>query len=204
MRTAMQANAAVIGAGLAGHAAALALAHVGVEVALIGPAAPAGAMDRRTTALIGPSVHLLTNLGVWPDCAGAAAAIGTVRIADDRGGLIRAPEVLFTAAEIGLDSFGANLPNVALNAALDAAAARHPRIVRRVTTVTAIESTAAAVHLSLADGGSLEASLAIAADGRASKAPDAAGIAVDAWSYPQAAVVTSLVHSRPHGSTVNE
>ena len=37
-----------------------------------------------------------------------------MRIADDRGGLVRAPEILFTAAEIGLDSFGINLPNPTL------------------------------------------------------------------------------------------
>jgi 2-octaprenyl-6-methoxyphenol hydroxylase len=44
----------------------------------------------------------------------------------------------------------------------------------------------------------------VAADGRASRAPAAAGIAVRAWSYPQAAVVTSFGHSRPHRATVNE
>jgi 2-octaprenyl-6-methoxyphenol hydroxylase len=200
-------EAAVIGAGAAGIAAALALAHKGVAVALVGP--PAGHADRRTTALIGPSVRLLENLGAWvgsdPQRLTPSCLISAVRIADDRGGLIRAPEVLFTAAEIGLDSFGVNLPNPALLAALEAATGRARRLTRIETAgVTALEPAAAGVRLSLAEGGSIEAGLAVAADGRASKAPAAAGIGVRAWSYPQAAVVTSFAHSRPHADTVNE
>ena len=60
-------EAAVIGAGPAGLATALALARCGVETALLGPPFDAGkaASDRRTTALIGPSVRLMENLGVW-------------------------------------------------------------------------------------------------------------------------------------------
>jgi 2-octaprenyl-6-methoxyphenol hydroxylase len=136
-----------------------------------------------------------------------------VRIADDRGGLVRAPEMLFTAAEIGLAHLGVNIPNSALLAALDAAARRAERITRIETAaVTALEPIsdaglapgAAGVRLTLAEGGSIAASLAVAADGRASKAPAAAGIEVRAWFYPQTAVVTSFGHSRPHRDTVNE
>ena len=204
-----------MGAGAAGLAAALALAHKGVAVALVGPPTRRDG-DRRTTALIGPSVRLLENLGVWEgsDPQGltpAGAPISAVRIADDRGGLVRAPEMLFTAAEIGLDRLGVNVPNPALLAALDAAARRAERITRIETAgVTALEPEesgergAAGVRLSLAEGGSIGAGLAVAADGRASKAPAAAGIAVRAWTYPQAAVVTSFGHSRPHRDTVNE
>ena len=57
----------MIGTGPAGLAAALALARMGLETALVGPAFDAGkaAEDTRTTALIGPSVRLLGNLAVW-------------------------------------------------------------------------------------------------------------------------------------------
>jgi 2-octaprenyl-6-methoxyphenol hydroxylase len=222
-------EAAVIGAGPAGLAAALALAHSGIQTALVGPVVGAGAggrpaapspveetgrpregsaslaLDRRTTALIGPSVQLLANLDAWEACAAHAAPIAAVRMADDRGGLIRAPEMLFRAAEIGLDSFGANLANPALLAALNGAAERAARLVRIETAaVTRIEPGAAAVRLGLAEGGSVAATLAVAADGRASSAPAAAGIGVRGWDYPQAAVVASFGHSRPHAATVNE
>ena len=78
--------------------------------------------DRRTTALLPGSIELLKNLGVWDLCVEQSAALEGVRIVDDRGGLLRAPEVLFKARELGLPSFGANVANAALNAALFAAA----------------------------------------------------------------------------------
>jgi 2-octaprenyl-6-methoxyphenol hydroxylase len=126
-------------------------------------------------------------------------------MADDRQGLLRAPEMLFRAAEIGLESFGANLANTALVAALDAAAGRASGLTRIETArVTSLEPGRASVRLRLAEGGAIAATLAVAADGRGSVAPAAAGIGVQAWDYPQAAVVASFGHSRPHAATVNE
>jgi 2-octaprenyl-6-methoxyphenol hydroxylase len=198
---------AVIGAGPTGLVAAIALARLGAEVILLAPPYDAGraATDRRTTALLGASVDLLINLGVWQACAGEAAPIAGVRMVDDRGGLIRAPEILFRAAELGLERFGFNIANPALVAALNAAAERTPRLVRLDTAgVTAIEPEAAQVRLQLAERGELTAKLAVAADGRKSMAPAAAGIAVQAWSYPQAALVTNIAHGRDHGGIVTE
>jgi len=230
-------EAAVIGTGPAGLAAALALARVGLETALVGPPydAAKAAADQRTTALIGPSVDLMRNLGVWeanfrqwavgsrqsqspedptadPRLPTAAISdppgltpILALRIADDRGRLIRAPEMLFRAAEAGVASFGVNIANPALLAALNTAAERAPRLTRIATAgVIGIKPTVASVRLALAEGGAVDATLAVAADGRASRAPAAAGIAVTAWDYPQAAIAASFGHSRPHEATVNE
>jgi 2-octaprenyl-6-methoxyphenol hydroxylase len=201
------AEIAVIGAGPAGLASALALARLGIGVAIIAPPydAARAAADRRTSALIGPSVELLKNLGVWPHCAINAAPFTAVRIADDRDAVMRAPEVLFQARELGMESFGANIPNPVLLAALNAAADESPRLARMHTAaVTGIEHCGSGVCLTLAEGGSVTARLAVAADGRHSIAPAAAGIAVRSWEYPQAAMVTSFGHRRAHNGTVNE
>ena len=122
------AQVAVVGAGPAGLASALALAALGCEVALVAPAYdPArAAQDTRTTALLSSSVNLLENIGVWQSCKAEAAPLSGVRIVDDRGDLLRAPEVLFQAAELGLADFGANIANAALVAALDAVARPRP------------------------------------------------------------------------------
>jgi 2-octaprenyl-6-methoxyphenol hydroxylase len=200
-------EAAIIGAGPAGLAAALALARSGVHAALVAPPYEprAAAADRRTTALIGPSVELLENLGVWSLCARDAERLAAVRIADDREGLFRAPELMFSASELGLESFGANIANPVLVAALNAACDGAPRITRIATAgVRRILPEPARVRLALAEGGEVCAALAVAADGRNSIAPAAAGIAVRAWDYPQAAIVTSFAHTRPHAATVNE
>jgi 2-octaprenyl-6-methoxyphenol hydroxylase len=202
-------EAAVIGAGPTGLLTAMALARVGVAVALVGPDAGGAPPDRRTTALVGPSIQLLRNLGVWEAEAGGlaphAASLGAVRIADDRSGLVRAPEAVFRSAEMGLDSFGANIANPALLAGLRTAAGRARGLVRVETAaVTRVIRGAAGVRLELAEGGTVEACLAVAADGRNSLARRAAGISVSTWDYPQTALVTRFAHSRPHGGVVNE
>jgi 2-octaprenyl-6-methoxyphenol hydroxylase len=201
------AEVAVIGAGPAGLASALALARLGITVAIVAPPydAARAAADGRTTALIGPSIELLKNLGVWPLCAAEAAPFTAVRIADDRDSVVRAPEVLFQARELGLESFGANIPNPALLAALNAVAAENPRLLRvNTAAVTSIEHRSSTVYLTLAEGGSVSARLAVAADGRNSIGHAAAGITVRSWDYPQTATVTNFGHSRAHNGTVNE
>lgn len=198
---------AVIGAGPAGLVTALALARLGIPVAIVSPPydAARAATDRRTTALIGPSVDFLENLGVWQHCAAGAAPLSAVRIADDREAIVRAPEVVFDARELGLESFGANIPNPMLLAALNAVADASAGLARITTSaVTGIEPGNSSVRLTLAEGGGVTAKLAVAADGRKSIAPAAAGIAVRAWDYRQAAIVTSFGHTRPHNGTVNE
>ena len=95
---------AVVGTGPAGLAAALALAASGVHVLAVG-AAP-GKRDTRTAALFAGSVKLLENLGIGDVCRAAGEPICAIRIIDDMGGLLRAPEVTFTAAEAGLERFG--------------------------------------------------------------------------------------------------
>lgn len=198
--TSVDAEIAVIGGGPAGLAAALALAFLGCDVVLIAPpyARERPQQDTRTTALLSSSVALMENLGVWPACARLSAPLAGVRIADDRRGLLRNPEVLFEAAELGLANFGANIPNAALNAALNDAVEREPRIARVVTSVTRIAPGPASVHLTLKDGGTLEARCVAAADGRHSLARAAAEIATRTWSYPQTALATTFHHSRPH------
>ena len=203
-------EAAVIGAGPTGLVTALALARMGIEVALVGPAADGeGPPDQRTTALVGPSIQLLRNLGVWEadrnGLAPHAAPLGAVRIADDRSGLIRAPEALFRASEMGLESFGANIANPLLLAGLRKAAEGARGLVRVETAgVAALAPGAASVRLELAEGGTVEAALAVAADGRNSLTRKAAGIGASTWAYPQAALVTRFAHTRPHGGIVNE
>jgi 2-octaprenyl-6-methoxyphenol hydroxylase len=202
-------EAVVIGAGPAGMASALALARVGMETALVGPAfdPDKAAADGRTTALVGSSVSFMANLGVVSTVSDpeGLTPITALRIADDRGRLIRAPEMLFQAAEAGVASFGVNIANPALLAALNAAAERAPRLARMATAgVVGIEPEPTRVRLQLAEGGTVETRLAVAADGRASEAPAVAGIAIRTWDYPQTAIAASFGHSRPHRETVNE
>jgi len=202
-----EAQIAVVGAGLTGLAAAAALSQTGFDVVLAAPAFDpvAAAADTRSSALLPPSVQLLENLNVWETCALASAPLLGVRIVDDRGGIVRAPEVLFEAREIGRPNLGANVPNAALSTAFNAKLAASSQLRWLATAaVTAVAADATAVHLRLAEGGSIRAPLLVAADGRNSIARAAAGISARTWDYPQAAIATSFGHSRPHAGITTE
>jgi 2-octaprenyl-6-methoxyphenol hydroxylase len=197
--TAAGAAIAVVGRGLVGLAAALALADTGYQVTLIGPRAPA---DERTSALLAGSVQLLERIGVWPRVSAQSAPLKTLRIIDGTRRFIRSPEVAFEAAEIGLEAFGHNLPNIALNAALEAVLAE-----RGVATIDTLAEQAGpgddGVTVTTATG-QVRATLVVAADGRRSRMRDAAGIAIDEWRYDQTALVCNLRHSEPHHDTSTE
>src|SRR5205085_668405 len=117
--------------------------------------------DNRTTALLGASTDLLERLDVWRRCRDQAAALQTMRLVDDTGRLIRAPEVRFSAQEIGLEQFGYNIDNRTLIAALESRAAELSGLVRFDDEATAIDPHDATVSVQTRGGQSLSARLVV-------------------------------------------
>jgi 2-octaprenyl-6-methoxyphenol hydroxylase len=193
---------AVIGGGPAGLAAAIALAQAGASTALIALRVPYA--DNRTTALLGGSVDLLGQLDVWPRCADQAAALQTMRLVDDTGRLIRAPEVRFSCREIGLDAFGYNIDNRTLMVALERRAAELPNLTRFDDAAEAIRPDEADVAVDTGQEKSLSARLVIGADGRQSRCRAAAGIEVKRRELDQSALTFNIGHSRPHRNISTE
>jgi 2-octaprenyl-6-methoxyphenol hydroxylase len=192
----------VIGGGPAGLTAAIALAQTGAKTALVARRAPYA--DNRTTALLGGSVDLLRQLEVWPRCEAEAAPLRTMRLVDDTGHLIRAPEVRFSCDEIGLEMFGYNIENRALMIALEQRAAELSRLTRfddEADTVCPAEAEAA-IHTG--GGASLSARLVVGADGRQSLCREAAGIEVRRRELDQAALTFNVSHSRSHRNISTE
>jgi 2-octaprenyl-6-methoxyphenol hydroxylase len=187
---------AVVGGGPAGLTAAIALASGGVETALI--TLPARPSDNRTTALLASSVTALETLGVWQDCRDQAAPLRAIRLVDDTARLLRAPEVLFAAAELRLDAFGHNIENRFLLAALEACARALPSLMVIEDEAEAVAIDDEHVTIRLKQGEPVVARLAIGADGKRSLCRKAAGIATDRRRYGESALTFNLAHRRPH------
>jgi 2-octaprenyl-6-methoxyphenol hydroxylase len=189
-------DAVVVGGGPAGLTAAIALAGAGVPTALI--AGRPRPIDNRTTMLLMGSVTALKTLGVWPRCGANAAPLQVMRIVDDTGRLLRAPEVRFEAHEIGLEAFGYNIENRYLIAAMLALACEIAALEVIAEDATNVAVGAEAVTVTLESGETVVAKLAVGADGRRSACRAAAGIETEHWRYPQAALTFTLRHGRPH------
>jgi 2-octaprenyl-6-methoxyphenol hydroxylase len=192
----------VAGTGPAGLIAALGLARADFAVTLIGPEVRTD--DRRTTALMMPAIHFLDGLGVVEPIRPKTAPLRVMRIVDATRRLIRSPVVTFRASEIGEQAFGLNIPNSVLNEALEAAVSKHPGIAWRKAMVAGWEIAGDSVTASLDDGTRVSGMLAVAADGRASSAREAAGINTTTRRYEQSALVLTFLHARSHVDTSTE
>ncbi|MGN6548895.1 MAG: UbiH/UbiF family hydroxylase [Pararhizobium sp.] len=201
-RDAQEFDVVVVGAGLAGAAAALALGRMGLAVGFVAP--PAERPDHRTTALLMPSIRFLNEIDVWDSLADRAAALATMRLVDGTRRLLRAPTVTFHAGEIGAEAFGYNIANADLVAALLTQVSRLPDITTFPVPATGARQDANGVTVDLADGTAIAARLAVAADGRNSVLRQAARIGARTWRYRQAAIVTTFKHRFPHENISTE
>jgi 2-octaprenyl-6-methoxyphenol hydroxylase len=192
----------VIGGGPAGLAAAIAVAQTGATTALIARRLPYS--DNRTTALLGGSVDLLQALDVWPRARDKAAELRMMRLVDDTGRLIRAPEVRFSCDEIGLDAFGYNIENRVLLAALEERATELPALTRFDDEAAAVNPQDDGVAIHTSQGKTLSARLVIGADGRQSLCREAAGIEVRRRELRQSALTFNIGHSRSHRNISTE
>jgi 2-octaprenyl-6-methoxyphenol hydroxylase len=192
---------AVVGGGPAGVAAAALLAQEGLRVTLI---APEPKPDQRTTALMQPSLRLLNYVGVWPgEFEQHCAALKHLRLIDDTGNMVSAPDITFSATELNLDCFGWNVPVATLvPALLRRCIELGVKHVKASAVSASMDSTS--VTITCDNGERVTSVLAIAADGAQSVVRQAAGIDTSDWTYDQAALITSFDHSASHQGVSTE
>ena len=191
------ADVIVVGGGLTGLAAAVSLARAGLEIIHLAPQAP---HDRRTSALMMPSVDFLQEAGLVDDPAALGHPLTAIRIIDATPRLIRAPETLFNAEEAGLAAFGWNFGNARL---LDHFTKASPAsgLTTRSESVTGYAREGNLGIVTLSDGTSLRAPLVVGADGKKSVIRNAAGITTLEHHFAEAALVCDLDISRSIGGT---
>ncbi|MDE0693134.1 MAG: FAD-dependent oxidoreductase [Gammaproteobacteria bacterium] len=186
-------DVAVVGAGIVGLAAALALAQRGLRVALLERAAPervrsALGFDPRTVALAPPAVTLLKDLGVWDDAE--AAAIDRMEVWEEEG---------TATLHFGADE---TLAHVVENSALTermwsaAEACVEVRCPFRVDGYNELEASAALSGDDDAPG--VEARLVLAADGASGGVGELAGAHLRRSRLVQHAIVSVVHCQREH------
>ncbi|RYG98869.1 MAG: FAD-binding protein, partial [Alphaproteobacteria bacterium] len=183
--TEKNADIIVVGGGLAGLAAAVSLARAGYEVIHLAPSAPP---DRRTSALMMPSVEFLVSSGLIENPETVGHPLTAIRIIDATPRLIRAPETLFDAKEAGLDAFGWNFANATLLERFQAAAPAQG-LTTRNAAVTAYRRENGFGLVTLADGTTLAAPLVVGADGKKSLIRTEASLPAREHKFEEAALV---------------
>ena len=191
-------QALVVGGGLTGVAAAIVCARAGLQTVHLAPPAPP---DRRTSALMQPSVDFLRSAGLVEAPESVGTPLTRIRIIDATGRLIRAPETLFDAAEIDLAAFGWNFPNIKLMERFQSVAEALPNLAVRPLGANAMARDGAHHRITLSDGSDLTAELVIGADGKKSLVRSAAGFVTREHPFTQAALVCDLELGRPLDGT---
>ncbi|MFC5570018.1 FAD-dependent oxidoreductase [Lysobacter yangpyeongensis] len=193
---------AIVGAGVVGAAAALALARDGWQVALVEAREPARwraeAPDLRVYAFAPDNAALLADLGVWDGIAAARAQpYRRMRVWDAAGG----DELRFDADAFGRRELGWIVENGLLVDRLWQALSGAGVRLSCPAQLATLEQDGAHATLELDDSTRLRARLVLAADGGESKLRSLAGIETYTHDYTQSGLVAFVDHAASHEAT---
>ncbi len=193
---------AVVGGGVVGTAAALALAQLGLEVALLESRKPArwsaAQRDLRVYAFAPDNAGLLDALGVWTGVRETRLQpYRRMRVWDAAGG----GELVFDADALGRSELGWIVEHGLLVERLWAALAPAGVRVQCPARVVELEQHDDGARLRLDDDRTLDARLVLAADGADSSLRALAGIDIAAHDYQQKGVVAFVETERAHDDT---
>ncbi|AJY17790.1 ubiquinone biosynthesis hydroxylase family protein [Burkholderia multivorans] len=194
-------DVAVVGGGLVGKTAALALTQSGYKTALLAqPVTPRPAdlaFDTRVYALSSSSQALLERLRVWQALDhGRLAPVYDMRVYGD------------AHAELHFSAYQASVPQLAwiaesslIETSLDAALRFQPNLTWFDARAQGLDVRDDAAVLALSSGQVLEADLVVGADGAHSWVRSQMGARVERRDYRQTGVVANFKASLPHRET---
>lgn len=196
-------DVAIVGAGVVGSCASLALAQQGLRVAIVEPRRPAtwseSDPDLRVYALAADAESLLHSLGAWQSIAGARVQpYRRMRVWDAAG----EGELCFDADQLGRACLGHVVEHGLLVDRLWAALDAEPRVqLLCPETLESLEQDDAGATIVLASRRRLRARLVLGADGTASRVRELAGFQSSEHDYHQQAIVAYVRTELPHAET---
>ena len=211
------ADVIIAGAGMAGATLALALHQAGLKPVLIDPAPfdtqLAPSFDGRASAIAYACFRQWRALGLADALEPYAQRIEQILVTDGRTPGAASPGaspffLRFDAEEIAEradgEPLGYLIENRRTRAALASAVQAADIEVLAPARVVGAAFGPHAAAVSLADGRTLTAPLAVGAEGRGSVLRQAAGIECVGWDYKQAGVVATVRLARPHDGVAHE
>ena len=207
----LRTDIAIVGAGLVGLSAAVALHYAGFLVRLIDSQNPLQCdsadetWDSRIYAISPNNAHWLASLGVWDSLN--AKRVGTIQAMEIHGD-DTAPPLLLAAEDVHADQLGFIVEARALQQALLKKVVELGIPTMLDTRCTAIKSSAKKASLSVASQFNsdqlIEAQLLLAADGSQSWVRQHMGMVSAQTSYQQVAVVANFSVERSHANIARQ
>jgi ubiquinone biosynthesis UbiH/UbiF/VisC/COQ6 family hydroxylase len=201
----VDADIIVVGAGMVGATAALALARKGWRIILLEkqpfpekPGSADDAIDPRVSAISPASAALLESLGCWPPEGGRVNDILRMCVWHQNG----SSEMDFRAEQAGVPRLGQMIENRHLQATVLQVLQGMPGV-RMISGValSAIEQGQDQVRVVTSEGEQLSAALLIAADGRGSAVRRLLRLGEQSGDYRQRAIVAHVRTELAHQST---
>ncbi len=202
-------DALIVGGGLAGAASALSLADAGFDVILLdaggATAEDAAEFDGRAYAVALASQRFWAAISVWDRVAAEAEPMVDILVSDGKVDEGASPLFLhLDHRETDDGVYGYIVEDRHLRPAVLVAMDDHERVEQRASRVTTVDYGPGRAVASLADGGTIHASVVIACDGRDSPLGAAAGIRRMSRRYQQNGLVCAVGHEKPHHGVAHE
>ncbi len=198
-------NVAIVGSGLTGSIASLALAKAGYKVALIDPNKfekfEHETYDTRTTALSKKSKIFFENLNLWQSIEPHTCIIKNIMVNDGNS----KDNIYFkNQYSTSNHALGFMIKNGALFNSLITAIKKNKNITKYDTKVVSFSRSLEEVTLELSNGLKINSYLLIAADGKNSFIRKKAGINVIRKNYNQKAFIFNVKHTKKHNHLATE
>ncbi len=199
----------IAGGGMVGMSAALALARLGLSVAVVEktalPKQLEANFDGRVSALALGSVFLLQDIGAWQAMQPYAEAIYDIRVSDGKTNFF----VHYNHQEVSAEPFGYIVENRYIRSSLQQAVnecrnnGENIEIIEQAE-ISSFQADNYGAEICLNNGRILRSLLVIAADGKYSALREMAGIRTISCDYKQTAIVCTIAHEKPHNGLAQE